>query len=104
MAVFPNAAGRGSLWICRAQSELFLDLMLGSDAASDVIPSRVQGVSHPVHLLMLHALGVHIFDNCDLEGLARTAARLKRWEFLLTASPIPVTGGTGSPLNPIATF
>lgn len=78
--------------------------MLGSDAASDVIPSRVQGVSHPVHLLMLHALGVHIFDNCDLEGLARTAARLKRWEFLLTASPIPVTGGTGSPLNPIATF
>ena len=78
--------------------------MLGSDAASDVIPSRIDGISHPVHLLMLHAMGVHIFDNCDLEELGRTTAELKRWEFLLTASPIPVKGGTGSPLNPIASF
>lgn len=78
--------------------------MLGSDAASDVIPSGVPGVTHPVHVLTLHAMGVHIFDNCDLEAVADTAAKLKRWEFLITASPIPVEGGTGSPLNPIATF
>jgi len=78
--------------------------MLGSDAASDVIPSQIEGISHPVHLLMLHAMGVHIFDNCDLEELGRTTAELNRWEFLLTASPIPVQGGTGSPLNPIASF
>ncbi len=37
-------------------------------------------------------------------ALAETAARLNRWEFMLTAGPIPVTGGTGSPLNPIAVF
>jgi len=78
--------------------------MLGSDAASDVIPSGIPGVTHPVHLLTLHAMGVHIFDNCDLEALAKTAAKLKRWEFCLTAAPVPVKGGTGSPLNPIATF
>lgn len=78
--------------------------MLGSDAASDVIPSRVAGVGQPIHLLTLHAMGVHIFDNCDLEDLSAVAAKYKRWEFLITASPIPVTGGTGSPLNPIATF
>lgn len=78
--------------------------MLGSDAASDVIPSGIEGVSHPIHLLTLNAMGVHIFDNCDLEAVAKTAARLKRWEFLLTASPLPVKRGTGSPLNPIATF
>lgn len=78
--------------------------MLGSDAASDVIPSRIQGVSHPVHLLTLHAMGVHIFDNCDLEELSRVTGKMKRWHFLITASPIPVKGGTGSPLNPIATF
>ena len=78
--------------------------MLGSDAASDVIPSQVDGFTHPVHLLMLHAMGVHIFDNCDLEEIGRVTAKLSRWEFLLTASPIPVEGGTGSPLNPIATF
>jgi hypothetical protein len=32
-----------------------------------------------------------------------TAARLKWWEFLFQAAPIPVTGATGS-LNAIATF
>jgi hypothetical protein len=49
-------------------------------------------------------MGVHIFDNCDLEEVARAAARLNRWDFLVTASPLAVEGGTGSPLNPIATF
>lgn len=78
--------------------------MLGSDAASDVIPSGIEGVTHPIHILTLHAMGVHIFDNCDLEELSKTAARLKRWEFLITAAPIPVKGGTGSPLNPIASY
>ncbi len=78
--------------------------ILGSDAASDVIPSGIPGATHPVHLLTLHAMGVAIFDNCDLEALAETAAGYKRWEFLLTAAPIPVEGGTGSPLNPIATY
>jgi kynurenine formamidase len=78
--------------------------ILGSDAASDVHPSGIEGVSHPIHQLALIALGVHIFDNCDLEELSATCARLKRWEFLLTAAPIRVTGGTGSPLNPLATF
>jgi len=78
--------------------------MLGSDSASDVIPSGIDGVTHPIHLLTLHAMGVHIFDNCDLEDLSETTGRLQRWDFLLTASPIPVEGGTGSPLNPIASF
>jgi len=78
--------------------------MIGSDAASDVLPSGIPGVSHPVHLIVLHAMGVHIFDNCDLEDLGEKAAELKRWEFLMTAAPLAVEGGTGSPLNPIATF
>ncbi|MDX2042159.1 MAG: cyclase family protein [Acidobacteriota bacterium] len=78
--------------------------ILGSDAASDVLPSGIEGVTHPVHLLTLNAMGVHIFDNCDLEALSEATAKRKRWSFLLTAAPIPITGGTGSPLNPIATF
>jgi len=78
--------------------------MVGSDAAMDVIPSGVPGISHPIHLLTLNAMGVHIFDNCDLEAVSETCEKLKRWEFLITASPIPVEGGTGSPLNPIASF
>jgi kynurenine formamidase len=78
--------------------------LLGSDVASDVLPSGIAGVALPVHLLTLNAMGVHIFDNCDLEALSAATAQRKRWTFLLTAAPIPITGGTGSPLNPIATF
>ncbi len=78
--------------------------MLGSDGASDVVPSGIEGIDFPVHLLTLHAMGIHIFDNCDLQALSQTAEKLKQWEFLLTASPLAVPGGTGSPLNPIATY
>ena len=78
--------------------------MIGSDAASDVMPSRIAGVAQPIHQLMLVGLGTPIFDNCDLEALAEAAAQRHRWEFLLTAAPLAVPGGTGSPLNPIATF
>ncbi len=77
---------------------------LGSDAASEVAPSGVEGLAAPVHQILLIAMGVPIFDNCDLEALGETAAELGQWEFLLTVAPLPVGGGTGSPLNPIATF
>jgi kynurenine formamidase len=78
--------------------------MLGSDSASDVMPSGVEGVRQPIHQMILVAMGTPIFDNCDLEALAAECRRRNRWEFMLTAAPIPVGQGTGSPLNPIATF
>ena len=77
---------------------------VGSDAASEVMPSGVEGVNLPVHTLIITALGINILDNQDLERLAETAARLKRWEFQLVINPVPVTGGTGSPLNTLAVF
>jgi len=78
--------------------------LLGSDAVSDVRPSRVEGVNQPVHQLMLVALGTPLLDNCALDALAETAGRLKRWEFMLTVAPLALPGGTGSPVNPIAVF
>jgi kynurenine formamidase len=78
--------------------------MVGSDGATDVMPSGVDGVVQPMHQLLLIAMGTPIFDNCDLEAVADAAAKRSRWTFLLTASPLPVPGGTGSPLNAIATF
>jgi len=78
--------------------------MVGSDAALDVLPSGVDGVVQPVHQLLLIAVGMPIFDNCDLEAAAAEAAKRNRWAFLVTASPLAVPGGTGSPLNPTAVF
>ena len=78
--------------------------ILGSDAASDVSPSMVEGVAQPIHQLVIIAMGMPIFDNLDLEAVSAEAARQNRWQFLVTAAPMAVGGGTGSPFNPIATF
>jgi len=78
--------------------------MIGSDLGTDMMPSQVDGVSQPLHQLFLVAMGTPIFDNCDLEALSRAAAMRNRYAFLLTAAPLSVPGGTGSPLNPTATF
>ena len=75
--------------------------ILGSDHPQYVSPSDLRGAVHDFALLYL---GVHLFDNCDLEALADAAAARNRWEFLLTAAPLAIVGGTGSPVNPIATF
>src|SRR5262245_24063278 len=77
---------------------------LGGDAAQDVVPSMVEGIALPIHTLMITGLGVNLLDNQDLEALGETAAKMNRWEFMLTIAPVPVTGGTGFPLNAIAMF
>ncbi len=75
--------------------------LMGSDHPTYVAPSELPGAVHDFALLYL---GVHMFDNCDLEALAAAAAERNRWEFMLMAAPLPIRGGTGSPLNPIALF
>ena len=75
--------------------------ILGSDHPQYVSPSELRGAVHDFSLVYL---GVHLFDNCDLEALGNAAAARNRWEFLLTAAPLPIRGGTGSPANPIGTF
>jgi kynurenine formamidase len=57
-----------------------------------------------IHKFVLVARGMHLFDGLDMEAVAATAAKLKRWEFLFVASPIRVPGGSGAPINPIAVF
>ena len=59
---------------------------------------------NPIHQAVLNWMGVNIIENLDLEQVAETARRLKRYEFMLTFAPIPVEGGTGSPINPLAVF
>jgi kynurenine formamidase len=78
--------------------------IVGSDLGTDVAPSGIVGVGNPLHQLLLVAMGTPILDNCDLEAVSKAAAERKRWVFLLTAAPLAVPHGTGSPINPVATF
>lgn len=102
---FTSASGMAGLHASSARWFKERDVaMVGTDSVTDVRPSGIEGPGFPLHRLLLVALGVHILDNLDLEELSRMATRLDRWEFLLTVAPMPVPGGTGSPVNPIATF
>jgi kynurenine formamidase len=78
--------------------------LLGNDAVTDVQPSGIAGSQRPIHQVAIVALGLPLVDVMDLEDVAREAASRRRWEFLLTVAPVPVLGGTGFPINPIATF
>ena len=76
--------------------------VLGHDAAQE--GGTIPGVAIPLHVLTLVGLGMPLLDNLDLEALAETAAKLKRWEFMLTVAPLRVPNGSGSVVNPIALF
>ena len=78
--------------------------IIGTDVGTDVQPSGVEGSAFPLHQFLIFAMGMPLFDNCDLEAVSRAAQEHGRWEFMLTAAPLAVPGGTGSPINPIATF
>lgn len=58
----------------------------------------------PVHDFALTMLGIHILDRADFTAVSEAAAARKRWEFMLTIAPLAIPRGTGSPVNPIATF
>ena len=78
---------------------------IGADMWNDAFPHEFsEAVRLPIHRLALVSLGVSIFDNLDLDGVAATARELGRYEFLFTAAPLRIEKGMGSPLNPIATF
>ena len=85
--------------------------LLGGEAPQDVAPAGIDPAvtraddlgPRPLHRFALIYLGMPLFDNLDLDALGEVAASRNRWEFLLTAAPLP-TRGTGSPINPIATF
>jgi kynurenine formamidase len=82
---------------------------IGHDFNIDWLPRPGWGAPegipiNPVHQAVLNWMGVSIVENLDLERAVEAARRLKRYEFMLTFAPIPVEGGTGSPLNPLAVF
>jgi kynurenine formamidase len=77
---------------------------LGSDAVSDVLPSRVEGVGMPIHEIAIVALGLHLMDNLDLDALAAACAEERRWAFFFVVAPLVLRRGTASPVNPIAVF
>ncbi len=75
-------------------------LILGADnVAVEIYPPEPESRgSLPVHKTQLRDLGGYLVEFLNLEELARDSV----YEFLFIAAPLRITGGIGSPINPLA--
>lgn len=70
--------------------------------AVEVMPCEDPSLLYPLHLLCIRDMGLPFGEMFNLEELAADCAADGCWEFLLSAPPLPVAGGIGSPVNPLA--
>ncbi|AZG46232.1 hypothetical protein D7316_02833 [Gordonia insulae] len=68
----------------------------------EVRPNEFHNAFQPLHQVAIPHIGLYIGEMWNLDELAETCAADSRYEFLLTAAPLPVTGAVGAPVNPIA--
>jgi kynurenine formamidase len=72
--------------------------MVGADNyAVEVLPFA-HGTVFPVHQRLIRDYGIPLLEGLVLKPLAEAGATA----FLLVAAPLPVKGGTGSPITPVA--
>jgi kynurenine formamidase len=89
----PGLNVEAALWL--AEREI---AVLGADNfAVEVIPFA-PGTVFPVHQRLIRDFGIPLLEGLLLHQLAATG----RHDFLFAASPLPMVGGTGSPINPMA--
>lgn len=68
----------------------------------EVIPFEDPKLPLPLHLLCLRDMGLTLGEMFDLDALADDCASDGVWDFFFSAPPLRITGGIGSPLNPLA--
>ncbi len=68
----------------------------------EVRPNEFDVAFQPLHQVAIPNMGLFIGEMWDLDALAADCAEDGRYDFWLTAAPLPVTGAVGSPVNPIA--
>lgn len=86
------------LWLRERDVALF-----GGDCV-ELLPGPDPDLPLPLHQLGIGAMGLTLLDWPRLDGVLALCSQLDRREFLFTVAPLPIVGGTGSPVNPIATF
>lgn len=106
LSAHPDAAPRyragldtsAVLWLRERDVAIF-----GGDCI-ERLPSVDPDLDLPLHQLGLARMGLTFLEWLALDRLVQVVERFGRSEFLLTAAPLVIASGTGSPLNPIATF
>jgi kynurenine formamidase len=89
----PGIDVEAALWLAEAGVA-----MVGADNfAIEAIPFPA-GTVFPVHQRLIRDFGIPLLEGLVLKPLAEH----NRGQFLFVAAPLPVVGGTGSPLAPVA--
>ncbi|MFC9556465.1 cyclase family protein [Rhodococcus sp. NPDC056960] len=92
----PGLCHSGGRWLVERDV-----VAIGSDniAVGALDPGGVfhGSVDEDIHMLTLWEHGVSLIEMLWLEELSRT----ERAEFLFVAAPLPIVGGTASPINPV---
>jgi kynurenine formamidase len=68
----------------------------------EVRPNETDELGQPLHWVTIPAMGVTHGEMFFLADLAADCAADRVYEFFLTAPPLNITHGTGSPINPLA--
>jgi kynurenine formamidase len=68
----------------------------------EVRPNETKEANQPWHWVVIPAMGLTMGEIFYLKDLAEDCAEDKTYEFFFCAPPLVITGGTGSPINPMA--
>lgn len=68
----------------------------------EVRPNEIPDTYQPLHQVLIPGMGMLVGEIFALDALAEDCARDGVYEFQLAAPPLPITGGVGSPINPLA--
>ncbi len=72
------------------------------NVAVEVKPGEDGKTMLPLHPVLIRDLGLTIGELFWLEDLAAACAAEGRYEFLFVGQPLRISGGLGSPINPLA--
>jgi kynurenine formamidase len=86
----PGVTLSGARWLT--------DRHVSATGADTISYEKMPAAELPVHCHLLVDSGVPIMEAMNLEPLARAGI----WDFFFTAAPLPIRGGTGSPIRPLA--
>ena len=98
--IYPRAGMHAECaeWMHTRQVSLY-----GGDCI-EKLPYPSESFTSAIHMIVLASMGLPILDWPSLGELAATCERLRRWDYLLTAAPLRLPGGTASPVNPLCLF
>jgi kynurenine formamidase len=98
MAGEPGLGQRCAEWLHERQ----VAALAADNWAIEVVPCENPEIFLPLHMLVIRDMGMTLGEMFDLEELAADCAEDRVYDFFFCAPPLKVTGGVGSPINPLA--